>query len=729
MRPDLASAERYLTLLDESAAFFTWQTFDDAALGRSNLIKIIHAPLDGIREQLVDLNNRGAGVYICINETDGKGRKIENVTRIRAVFADLDGAPLEGVQQCPLEPHLIVESSPGKFHAYWLVDGLPREQFKPIQKVIAARFESDPAVNDLPRILRVPGFIHRKGDPFQVRIIHESGARPYSADEIRTEFDPAKAEGLRDYTGPAPETDARGFQSHLAMIGHHEGGGGFHWPITRAIAAYVAQYGKDAPIAPLKAMLRATVDRADRHRYTDAQLQNIKSDIYLDRAIAGALKRYGESKPDAVTVGEVYEKVQAVAGGKVVHLSDRKAAEHPQAWQDGLTRNEHKALHASLANIVLILSCDSAWHGVLAWDIFSQRIIKRRRPPFEVAAVGEWDDRDDSKTTLWLSHNYGIRPSTKLTAEAVGIAADRASFHPIQEYLKALVWDKKPRVRMWLTRYLGCPDSPYSRSVGSFWLVGAVARVMRPGCKMDNVLILEGPQGKGKSTALAILGGEWFSDTPFELGSKDSFLAIRGKWIIELSELDNFNRAESTRAKHFFAASRDTYREPYGRRTIDVIRQCVFAGTTNSNEYLRDDSGNRRYWPIRTATIAHERLLLDRDQLWAEAVAMFEANEPWWFDQAPADITCEQDARFVVDPWHDRINEFVENRRRMTPPTTHFNITVSLILEECLQIPIARWAKIDQMRVGSVLKRLGFERLQIRDGNRRYWAYGEPHTE
>ena len=185
MRIDLQAAEKYLAILDESAESFTWQTFDDAAKGRSNLISIMHGSLERLSERLVKLNEAGAGIYVAVNETDGKGRKIENVKRVRAVFADLDGAPLEGVQACPLEPHMIVESSTGKFHAYWLVDGVGLDEFSDIQAVIADRFESDPSVKDLPRILRVPGFIHRKSDPVPVRIIHESGALPYVADIIR----------------------------------------------------------------------------------------------------------------------------------------------------------------------------------------------------------------------------------------------------------------------------------------------------------------------------------------------------------------------------------------------------------------------------------------------------------------------------------------------------------------------------------------------------------------
>ncbi len=727
MKVDLQAAERYLTILDNEAGFFTWQTFDDAAKGRKNLTGIIQGSLDNLSEQLIKLNAKGAGIYISINATDGIGRKIENVTRIRAVFADLDGAPLEGIYQCSLEPHLITESSPGKFHAYWLVDGLPLEQFKPIQQVIAARFESDPSVCDLPRVLRVPGFIHRKGEPHQVRIVAESGAVPYTLDDICTEFPPQDAKKTNN--GAAPETEAHGFQAHLAKIGHHEGGDGFHWPITRAIAAYVTQYGNAAPVEPLKAMVRSTVDRADRSQYTDAQLTNIKSNVYLDRAIHGALGRFGEAKENVTTVEDIAEKVEAAGGGTVVHLrerrQDREEQTHPQAWHDELSRTDKGALHCSVANIIRILQNDPAWAGALGWDEFSLKVMKLKPPPFTLGKIGEWVDSDDTKTVVWLSDNYQLRAQVNRVAECINVVAEPNTYHPIREYLSRLEWDGQSRVKTWLSSYMGSKDTPYSRLVGGCWMIGAIARVMRPGCKMDNVIIFEGGQGKGKSRALNILAGEWFTDTPFELGSKDGYITMRGKWIIELAELDTFNRAESTKAKHFFAASFDTYRDVYGRRALDVLRQCIFAGTTNSDEYLKDDSGNRRYWPIKTGVIRHNQLGRDRDQLWAEALHLFSSGEPWWFDHGIDYVAKEQDKRFVTDAWEDRVSEYIAGMKRQWIPSseTPFYVTVASVLSECLQIPPGKWTRQDQMRASSVLKRLGMIRKRIMIDGRRGWGY------
>lgn len=149
----------------------TFQTFDDAAPKRKYLTRIMHGTLAEHAGTLAQLNQQGAGIFIMINEGNLQGRKATDVTRVRAVFVDLDGAPLEPVLDCKLSPSIVVESSPGRFHAYWLCPGLSREQFKPVQQALAARFNGDVSVCDLPRVMRLPGFIHQKGAPFQTRII------------------------------------------------------------------------------------------------------------------------------------------------------------------------------------------------------------------------------------------------------------------------------------------------------------------------------------------------------------------------------------------------------------------------------------------------------------------------------------------------------------------------------------------------------------------------------
>jgi len=226
---DLPEAERFLTLLDEEAEAFTFQTFADSPKAQAEekereakgLPKTYAHTFNGTLEQhaakLERYNRMGAGVFVTINRTDLKGRKADNVKAVRAVFADTDGAPLEPISNCSIEPHIIVESSPGKWHTYWLTDGLALTGFQGVQRRIADKFGTDASVTDLSRVLRLPGFYHRKADPFMVRIIHDNGGLPYSADKILAAFPPLLKEGTSRHTRQAEIAD--GDEILKALIG------------------------------------------------------------------------------------------------------------------------------------------------------------------------------------------------------------------------------------------------------------------------------------------------------------------------------------------------------------------------------------------------------------------------------------------------------------------------------------------------------------------------------
>jgi len=394
-------------------------------------------------------------------------------------------------------------------------------------------------------------------------------------------------------------------------------------------------------------------------------------------------------------------------------------------WKDMLARSESGALIAHMQNVELILGNDERWAGVIGYSVFSSKIIKLRAAPYGGGA-GDWADIDDMRVMKWLAQQYNLRVKASHVVEAVSVVAHDHAFHPVREYLEKLVWDRVPRLDSWLTDVLGVEASDYSAKVGKRWPISAVARVMRPGCKADSVMILEGGQGEGKSTAMGILGGEWFMDTPFALGDKDSFQAIRGKWIVELGELDSFNKAESTKAKQFFSASIDTYRESYGRRTNDVPRQCVFVGTTNQEEYLKDATGNRRYWPVFCNKVDLDALREIRDQLWAEAVFCYEAGDIWWVTKDESQMFAEaQDERFVVDEWEGPILHWLEESQ--IGETT----TGNDILSQALKLDFGHWGKPEQMRVGAIMHRLGWRKKRLTalpKSGVRQWAYQKPAT-
>ena len=255
---------------------------------------------------------------------------------------------------------------------------------------------------------------------------------------------------------------------------------------------------------------------------------------------------------------------------------------------------------------------------------FSQRVVTLRGTPWGKDPGTAWSDDADSRATEWLQREANILVPSNTVAEAVQTVAHEHPFHPVQEYLNGLVWDGAPRLQNWLTTYLGCVDSEFVRAVGPPWLVSAVARIFEPGCQVDTVLVLEGPQGLRKSSALrALVGDAWFTDHIAELGSKDAYLDLQGKWVIELSELASIRKAETEKVKAFLTARIDHFRPPYGRRAMDFRRQNVFAATTNDQEPFVDSSGNRRYWPVRCGQIDIDAISRDRDQLWAEAYDLY----------------------------------------------------------------------------------------------------------
>jgi hypothetical protein len=281
-----------------------------------------------------------------------------------------------------------------------------------------------------------------------------------------------------------------------------------------------------------------------------------------------------------------------------------------QAWLDDLIVGEQGTPRDCLANGAIALRMDPDLAGRIAFDEHRGAVMCRDLPWRTGDDWREWANSDDLRFAEWLQlREVPLRPTT--CADAVATVADENRNHPVRNYLEELVWDGVPRLDSWLQRYLGVKVLPgigeeakhralYVREVGRRWAISGVARIYRPGCKADHALVLEGRQGAGKSSALAALvpNADWFADEISDLGSKDSAQDLRGKWLLELAELSALKRGEIERVKAFMSRSVDHYRPSYGRRSQDFPRQCFFAGTTNAEEYLIDETGNRRWWPV-----------------------------------------------------------------------------------------------------------------------------------
>lgn len=321
-------------------------------------------------------------------------------------------------------------------------------------------------------------------------------------------------------------------------------------------------------------------------------------------------------------------------------------------------------------NLSLILKEDSLLKGKIRFNELTKE-IHIDVPPFN----NKNPNTVATHVMNYLDTKWHLSTSqTKVEAQILAVAREN-SYNPIAEYLNSLVWDGVPRIDTWLIDYMHAEDTVFNRRVGSMWLIAACARGIKPGSKVDTVLVLEGPQGARKSTAAARLGGTWFSDSPLVIGNKDSQMMASFCWIIELAELASLRASETESQKAFLSQSNDKYRPPYGKAIEAFLRFAVFIGTTNDDEYLPDQTGNRRYWPVRVGENCDTiRLMSDRDQLWAEAVYRYKNSdlnpqfkdeacpgERWWF----ATKEEEDMARGVVDKrrpenvWATAIHEWV----------------------------------------------------------------------
>lgn len=301
--------------------------------------------------------------------------------------------------------------------------------------------------------------------------------------------------------------------------------------------------------------------------------------------------------------------------------------------------------------------------------------------------------------------------------DAMRVVARANSFHPVQEYLHGLIWDGETRLNGWLTKYLGAEMTPYTCGIGKMFLISMVARILTPGCQSDYMLILEGPQGKQKSSACRALAGEWFSDAlPPDVNHKDASLHLLGKWLIEASEMHAMSKADSAALKAFITRRVERYRPPYGRLEVIEPRQCLFIGTTNKETYLRDETGGRQFWPVKCGTIDVEALRRDRDQLLGEAANAYRAGVPWWPDHEfeQTHIAVEQEDRFEVDMWEDTIAAYVRDKN---------NVTIGEVGRCALNIERARLGTAEQRRISSALERLQWKRGKRsgQDG-RRSWV-------
>lgn len=445
---------------------------------------------------------------------------------------------------------------------------------------------------------------------------------------------------------------------------------------------------------------------------------------------------HGWDLADALEDGWTPERAQAWAKANIARTGGEKSP-NPSRARAGGVEDWRAGVHWVYAgrsgykdcreNAIYMLQHHPAWSGVLAADVFAKRIIVTRDSPLGQKAGDEWGEQDDVELGLWLQqHEDLVMRSLETIAHAVRFVAGKAAVHPVRDYLDALRWDEQLRVDAWAPRYLGSPDTHYTRLVGRFFLINLVRRIYEPGCVMRSVPVLEGSQNIGKSRALRTLAHPWFSDTQFKVGDKDAFMAIRGCWLYEISELESFTRAEATAVKAFISSQEDNFRAPYERANTKHPRETMFAGTTNAIEYLKDWSGNTRFWPLEVDQVRLEELAAVRDQLLAEAVRLYRAGERTYptLEQERELFKPEQDRRMVAHPWFDAIEDHLAQH-------TFETVSVAEIVSECLGIKLDKVNPqgSESQKVGQILKSLGWTKQRMSEGAGRGWRWVRPKAQ
>lgn len=310
------------------------------------------------------------------------------------------------------------------------------------------------------------------------------------------------------------------------------------------------------------------------------------------------------------------------------------------SWVKKLTIDRTSGrIEEKIENIIIILENDPLLAGKLALNEFCYKMTIKENLPWrkvEPDVTDYWKDTDDAGLRHYLEKHYGLASKQK-AADAVDVVFERHKFHPIREYLRSLEWDGKERVSTLFIDYLGAEDNDYVRAVTRKSIVAAVARVFVPGIKFDNIVVLIGPQGIGKSTLLFKLSKGWFTDSLTTVAGKEAYESIIGSWIIEMAELSALKKSETENVKHFISKQEDKFRPAYGRRVELFKRQCVFFGTTNEMEFMKDKTGGRRFWPVMTTegvkSVFDDLTEYEIDQIWAEAMRLFKAKETLFLDR------------------------------------------------------------------------------------------------
>jgi hypothetical protein len=328
----------------------------------------------------------------------------------------------------------------------------------------------------------------------------------------------------------------------------------------------------------------------------------------MERYPNGIAQKYaGRLRKEIERSYSKWQGQRRAAGTRATATGTQQGGSGAPNWLAHCQRDAKGRVLSNLANAMLGLRNDPAISDMFAYDemFCAEMLIKNIGDPTNLATPIPLRDSDITALQEWFQWNGMPLVGQDTVRKAIDMRARERPFHPLRDHLNSLVWDGTPRCDRWLSAYLGTDLTEYTKAIGRMFLISAIARVFEPGCQADYMLVLEGEQGEAKSKICKLLAGNWFSDHLPELSTagKDVSQHLRGKWIIEVAEMHAMTRIESNLLKAFLTRTDERYRRSYGHKEVIEPRQCVFIGTTNKVVYLRDETGNRRYWPVKTGII------------------------------------------------------------------------------------------------------------------------------
>lgn len=434
----------------------------------------------------------------------------------------------------------------------------------------------------------------------------------------------------------------------------------------------------------------------------------------------------------------------------------------PDDWRNSLVRTREGDVKGAPHNMMLILENDPELAGIFWLDEFGNRIALARKPPWPGASCDEFTEQDALELAAWLGSpdRYTMTIGIDMVMACVEAIARRRKRHSVREYLLGLEWDGVKRVGAIFPAYFGAVNDDYARDCGPCFMVSAVSRILwsdpkqpTQASKVDFMVVLESDQGGGKTTAvLELFSPAWYAEATESPMHKDFYQCLRGRWGVEIGEMDAFSKADVSKVKQAITVRFDVYRASYARNPRAYRRECVFVGTTNKDDWQRDETGARRFLPIRVGTVDIHKLLADRDQLWAEAVHLFRNGFEWW--RLPADAQREQDKRYSEDVWTARVvrwldghtcdlteqlpddrvqvinitasdgkgNEWPDRRRQVS------ECSIAEILSYAIGVEPSKQDRQASMRVGTIMTRLKWGHYRPVYAGERVRFYRRPPT-